>query len=151
MQKPQGTGRIVNINCKEVLIPVFPLLLFGDHSDGSRYFDATFYLKSRDLGHTLTVEDFFKQFSYQIQSVANMEKKATDSLTCVNNEGHQLIDGCLCYLYLSYVEPQFCTYCNDVMDELFITGFVISDTNLLRLVRQRLSPELLKSVVWEDE
>lgn len=148
MTKTLGTGRIANIKCAEILIPVFPNLLFGEHSDGSRFFDATFYLEKQDPSHKFSVEDFFKQFAYPIQSIANIEEKVMENLTCINAEGHQLIDGCLCYLFLSYVDSQFCIYCNDVLDELFTTGFVISDTHLITLVRNRLSPELLKQI-WE--
>lgn len=151
MTKPLGTGRIANIKCAEILIPVFPNLLFGEHSDGSRFFDATFYLEKQDPSHKFSVEDFFKQFAYPIQSIANIEEKVMDNLTCINAEGHQLIDGCLCYLFLSYVDSQFCIYCNDVLDELFTTGFVISDTHLITLVRNRLSPELLKQIWGKDE
>ncbi len=150
MPKIKGAGRIVNTKCEEVLLPVFPELRFGEHSDGSQFFDATFYLEQKDPEHKFNVEDFFTHFNYQIQSVANVINKATDSLVCINNEGHQLIDGSLCYLFLSYVDPQFCVYCNDVMDELFTTGFVISDTHLIALIKKRLSPELLKQI-WNDE
>lgn len=150
MTKPLGTGKITNIKCENPLIPVFPNLLFGDHSDGSRFFDATFYLAKQDLSNNFSVEDFFKQFAYPIQSIANTEEKAMENLTCINAEGHQLIDGCLCYLFLSYVDSQFCIYCNDVLDQLFTTGFVISDTHLITLVKNRLSPELLKQI-WNDE
>lgn len=150
MQKPQGTGKVQNIKCEEILLPVFPELLFGEHFDGSKFFDATLYLTKKDPEQKFSVEDFFKQFSYPIQSIAKIEEKAMEKLTCINNEGHQLIDGCLCYLFLSYVDPQFCIYCNDVMDELFTTGFVISDTHLIGLVKNRLSPELLKQL-WKDE
>lgn len=150
MPKPQGAGKILNIKCEEILIPVFPELHFGEHSDGSRWFDATFYLKTKVPNSILSVEDFFQQFHYPIQSIANIEQHAVEALTCINHEGHQLINGCLCYLFLSYVDPQFCVYCNDVMDELFITGFVISDTHLIALVKNRLSPELLKQI-WKNE
>lgn len=149
MPKPQGTGRIINIKCEEILLPVFPQLHFGDHVDGSRYFDATFYL-TKVPADKLSVEGFFSKFNFQIQSIAKIENKAVDKMFCINHEGHQLIDGCLCYLFLSYVDPQFCVYCNDVMDELFTTGFVISDTYLIALVKSRLSPELLKQL-WKDE
>lgn len=150
MSKIKGTGKIVNIKCEEVLLPVFPQLRFGEHSDGSQLFDATFYLEQKDPDHKLSVEDFFTNFHYQIQSIISIINKTAENLTYINNEGHQLIDGCLCYLFLSYVDPQFCVYCNDMIDELFTTGFVISDTNLMALIKKRLSPELLKQI-WKDE
>lgn len=148
MQKPKGTGKILQIKCDDILLPVFPELHFGDHSDGSRFFDATFYLEAKDPEHKFSVEDFFEQLHYQIQSIAKTE--AIENLTCINHEGHQLINGSLCYLFLSYIDPQFCIYCNDVMDNLFTTGFVISDTYLIDLVKSRLSPELLQQL-WKDE
>lgn len=150
MQKTKGAGKIKNIQCNEILIPAFPNLRFGEHFDGSNFFDATFYINTLATDHNFNVEDFFTYFNYQIQSIVELERKDMDSVVYINQEGHQLIDGCLCYLFLSYVDPQFCVYCNSVLDELFITGFVISDTNLLTLVKHRLSPELCKQI-WEDE
>jgi len=151
MPKIKGAGKIVNIKCEEVLLPVFPELRFGEHSDGSQFFDATFYLEQKDPEHKFNVENFFTLFHYQIGSVLSvLLNKDLNNLVCINNEGHQLIDGCLCYLFLSYVDPQFCVYCNDVMDELFTTGFVISDTHLIDLIKKRLSPELLKQI-WNNE
>lgn len=48
MTSPKGTGKIINIKCTEVSLPEFPNLLFGTHFDGSRIFDATYYLQSKD-------------------------------------------------------------------------------------------------------
>ena len=44
MNPIKGAGKITQFTCSEVALPEFPQLLFGNHSDGSRYFDATFYL-----------------------------------------------------------------------------------------------------------
>lgn len=150
MNPIKGTGKIVNVKCTEVPIPEFPALLFGTHFDGSRLFDATAYLTAKDPNHTLNVEDFFNKFDFQIHAIADTYSLAWEHLVYINSEGHQLINGCLCYPFLSYVDPQFCAYCNEVVDELFTVGFVVSDTHLISLVKKRLSPELLKQI-WDDE
>lgn len=134
----------------EVSLPEFPDLLFGTHADGSRLFDATNYLQSKNLSHSHSVEDFFKKFDFQIKAIAEAYEVTAQNLVYISVEGHQLINGCLCYPFLSYVEPQFCAYMNGVMDELFTTGTVISDTHLITLVKKRLSPELLKQL-WNDD
>lgn len=51
-------------------------------------------------------------------------------------------------LFLSYVDPQFCAYINEIIDEMFVTGVVVSDTHLISLVKKRLPPELLKQI-WD--
>lgn len=145
----KGIGRVLNIECTEIILPEFPELLFGTHVDNGRYFDATNYLKIKDPENKLSVEDFFQKFDFQIQAITHTYELAEEELVTINTTGHQLINGYLCYPFLSYVNPQFCVYINDVMDELFSTGTVISDTHLITLVRQRLTPELLKQL-WDD-
>lgn len=150
MSQIKGTGKIVNVKCTETPLPEFPALLFGTHFDGRRFFDATTYLTAKALARSLNVEDFFNKFDFQIRAIANTYSLAWEHLVVINNEGHQLINGCLCYPFLSYVDPQFCTYCNEVVDELFTTGLVVSDTHLISLVKKRLTPELLNQI-WDDE
>lgn len=147
-----GTGSTVNIQCKETPLPEFPNLHFGTQSDGSRLFDATSYIQQQPLlvSKALSVEDFFKKFDFQIKAIAKTYNLPFDKLVRMNQEGHQLIYGCLCYLFLSYVDPQFCAYTYEVMDEMFTTGVVISDSYLTTLVKRRLSPELYKTI-WENE
>lgn len=146
---PKGTGIVTNLKCTEISIPEFPELLFGTHADSGRFFDATHYLKIKDPNNKLSVEDFFLKFDFQIKAIANTYNLQIDKLVLINQEGHQLINGCLCYPFLSYVDPQFCAYMNEVVDEMFITGTVISDTHLISLAKKRLSPELLKQI-WDD-
>ena len=74
MNPIKGTGKITQFTCSEIALPEFPKLLFGNHSDGSRYFDATFYLQEKDPNHTLSVEGFFKNFHFQIQAIAIIYK-----------------------------------------------------------------------------
>ena len=135
MTSPKGTGKIINIKCTEVSLPEFPNLLFGTHFDGSRIFE-------------LSIEDFFHKFDFQIKAIAETYKLPLEKLVSINTEGHQLIDGCLCYPFLSYVDPQFCAYINEIIDEMFVTGVVVSDTHLISLVKKRLPPELLKQI-WD--
>ena len=48
MNPIKGAGKITQFTCSEVALPEFPQLHFGNHSVGSRYFDATFYLQEKD-------------------------------------------------------------------------------------------------------
>lgn len=149
MNAVKGTGKILNIKCTDVALPEFPQLLFGTHFDGSRIFDATNYLQQKDPSNKLSVEDFFEQFRFQINAIAKTYDIPADKLVYINVEGHQLIDGCLCYPFLSYVDTQFCAYINEMMDELFVNGVVISDSHLIALVKKRMSPELYQQL-WKD-
>lgn len=150
MKPIKGAGKIVNIECSDIALPEFPKLLFGNHSDGSRYFDATIYLQEKDPNKELSVERFFQQFNFQIKAIADTCNLQQNTLVLINNKGHQLINGHLCYPFLSYVDPQFCVYINEIMEELFINGFVISDTHLVTSVKHRLTPELWKRI-WDND
>lgn len=149
MPPVQGAGRIINIQCTDVSLPEFPHLLFGTHVDGSRLFDATNYLQNKAPNSKLSIEDFFIKFDFQIKAIANTYRIAIDQLVAINMKGHQLINGCLCYLFLSYVDPQFCAYINEIIDELFVNGTAVSDTHLIQLARKRFTPELLQEI-WND-
>ncbi len=149
MTDVKGTGKIINIKCAEVAIPEFPNLLFGTHFDGIKLFDATSYLQKTQSNSKLSVEDFWEKFKFQIDAIAKAYELSADKLVYINVEGHQLIDGCLCYPFLSYVDPQFCAYLYERMDELFSNGYVVSDTQLLSAIRKRLSLELIKQL-WND-
>lgn len=142
-----GMGKISNVKCTQIALPEFPNLLFGTYFDGRTIFDATNYLTHKDPEHKLSVEDFFAKFSFQIKSIAQAYSIPMESLVIINRDGHQLIDGSLCYPFISYVDPNFCAYMNEVVDELFTTGVVISDTHLVSLVRKRFSQELLKQIL----
>lgn len=148
MSTIKGTGTVINVLCNDTPLPEFPNLHFGTLNDGTRLFDATYLIKQQNPDNTLSVEDFFKKFDFQIQAIAKTYNLSVENLVRVNNQGHQLIYGCLCYPFLSYIEPQFCTYMNEVVDEMFTTGMVISDSYLTTLVKRRLSPELYKAI-WD--
>ena len=105
-------------------------------------------LHIKDPDNKLSIEDFFHKFDFQIKAIAETYKLPLEKLVSINTEGHQLIDGCLCYPFLSYVDPQFCAYINEIIDEMFVTGVVVSDTHLISLVKKRLPPELLKQI-WD--
>lgn len=145
----KGTGAVVSIVCQDTPLPEFPNLHFGTDKDGRRLFDATAYLQQLNPANTLSVEDFFKKFEFQIQAIAKTYSLPVNGLVHINQQGHQLIYGCLCYPFLSYVDPQFCAYINEVIDEMFTTGIVVSDSYLTALVKRRLSPELYKTI-WDD-
>lgn len=150
MKSLMGTGKVVQTTCNEVSIPEFPKLLFGTHIDGSRFFDATEYLLSKDPAKKLSVEDFFEKCNFQIQSVANTYEIKPAEIVLINKSGHQLINGAFCYPFLSYVDPQFCAYMNEVMDELFTRGVVLSDTKIIELAKERITPELAKNI-WNGQ
>ena len=81
MTSPKGTGKIINIKCTEVSLPEFPNLLFGTHFDGSRIFDATYYLQSKDPDNKLSIEDFFHKFDFQIKAIAETYKLPLEKLS----------------------------------------------------------------------
>ena len=66
-----------------------------------------------------------------------------EKVCVLNHEGHILIEGSLVYLFLSYTNPEFLAWVFDRMDELFATGFSVSDSYLLATARRRLPDDVL--------
>lgn len=137
------SGNTIDLKCEEVLIPEFPALMWGTRPDGTAFFDATAYLASLN-NPSFTVEDFRARYGRQIEAIAQVHSLAPDDLFCTNREGHHLINGHLCCPFLSDIDPQFCAYCYDSIYNLFVNGFVLSDSTILHMALERLTPELLQ-------
>lgn len=142
-----GAGKVINVTCKEARLPEFPVLMFGTHIDGSLLFDATNYLSSQ-YPKSLSVQGFFKAFEHSINSIATTLQISESQLVYINQDGHHLLDSCLLWPFIAYCDPKFCVYIADMLDELFSNGFVVSDSNLVRLCL-RLPADVLKKIADE--
>lgn len=140
------TDQEVVVQCTEIALPEFPDLKFGDHPDGSRYFDATAYLSAHPSDKIPDPELFLRHILPLSQSLVQAGYLTSEQIANKGIDGHQLINGYFCYLFLSFVDPQFYAYINESIDEMFTTGIAVSDTRLIALVKKRLSPELLKQI-----
>jgi hypothetical protein len=142
---PNISGKPTDLTCTEQAFPEFPELLFGNSPDnGDMYFDATEYLKSKDL--SIKVTDFFDQCKNQIKSLQQSYLIKEKDICKINRKGNFLIDSNFVYLFISFVEPDFLAYLNDRIHELFNSGYCISDSNLLRMAQERLDESSLKAI-----
>lgn len=137
-------GNIIDLNCSERLFPEFPELLFGRQPDGEAiYFDASNFAKSKKLSAS-TVDNFLKSYSVPIDAVVRTAQLNEATVCRMNREAHVLLDSSLLYLFISFVEPRFLIYMFDRMDELFSTGFCVSDSYLVNKTLSRIPMEVLK-------
>lgn len=143
---PKISGNPLNITCTEQSIPEFPELLFGTTIEKGKVFDATLYLQKKN-NSSLKIEDFFKQFDFQINSLVQAYSIKENEICFINKEGHLLIDDSLTYLFISFVEPSFCAYICERIHELFTQGVCISDSSILNLAKNRLSSEMLAKII----
>ena len=134
------SGAPINLTCTEPGFPEFPTLLFGTIEGVATYIDTTQYLKNFQ---GLNVLSFLKAYEAPIQALVTANNIDPDKVCVYNHEGHILIEGSLVYLFLSYTNPDFLAYIFDRMDEMFTTGFCVSDTYLLAAARRRLPAEVL--------
>ena len=137
------SGNPVNITCTEHSFPEFPNLLFGQIEKTS-YFDASAYLQNSHP--EIKLEDFMSVCEPFILRLLKSYEMKSEKAFVVNNDGHILIDGALCYLFLSYVEQDFLAYVFDRIYEVFANGFTVSDTFLAHNAAKRLSKEVLDMV-----
>lgn len=138
-------GKQTNIICKEQAIPEFPHMLFGGANDGISYFNATLYLQNTKSSSS--VEDFLTQYQVQIEALANAYEIKPENICIQNNEGHFLIDGSLCYLFIAFVDPNFLAYMMDRINDMFVHGFCVSDTYVFGLAKRRLPKEALQAII----
>jgi hypothetical protein len=143
------SGKPLNLTCNEQAIPEFPEMLFGTSSeDGVTYFDATVYIQKKQS--SLNVKDFFRDYKPQIESLCNAYQTIDrDNICKLNTKGHLLIDSTFLYLFISFVEPDFLAYMCEQINDLFISGICISDTQIVRLSK-KLPKDILRRII-EDE
>lgn len=134
------------MKCEKVLFPEFPNLRFGKTFENHDWLvDATILIQSSsETG--LSIEGFFQKFDYQIQAMYKSRGINPNAPALVNQDGHHIIHGCLCFLLVQYTDPQFVVYCDAVINDLLTTGFVMSDSTLISYVSKRLTPDVLVSI-----
>ncbi|MDR1090953.1 MAG: hypothetical protein LBL79_07740 [Prevotella sp.] len=147
---PNLSGKPIDLKCTELAIPEFPDLLFGTSSENGTFFDATAYIQKKQP--SLNGNDFFKDYKAQIESLCEVYQiENKDDICKLNTEGHLLIDGTFLYLFISFVEPDFLAYMCERMDNLFTTGFCISDTLIYNLAKHRLPGESLEKITENEQ
>lgn len=147
---PKITGKPIQLTCTELAFPEFPALLFGNKTDnGNSFFDATLYIQNKNLA--ITVLDFFRKYEEPIQALINSYGIEEDQVCVLNQEGHYLIDGNLTYLFISFVEPDFLAYICDRIQDLFTTGFCVSDTYLVQTAKNRLTKNVLEAMIENEQ
>lgn len=145
---PDLSGEPINLKCDEQALPEFPELLFGTSIENSTFFDATLYIQKKQP--SLKINDFFKHFEYQIKSLSKTYQLSDSDICRLNKEGHILIDGSLTYLFISFVEPDFLAYICERINDLFVTGICVSDTQIRNMAQHRLSKEILEQMIENE-
>lgn len=147
---PKITGKPIQLTCTEPAFPEFPALLFGNKTDnGNSFFDATAYIQNKNL--TINALDFFYKYEEPVKTLMSTYEIEEDQVCVLNQEGHYLIDGNLTYLFISFVEPDFLAYICDRIHELFTTGFCISDSYLLQTAKNRLTKDVLETIIENEQ
>lgn len=139
-------GQTINLTCTEHLFPEFADLLFGTHTDGSVYFDASAFADSKGLGPS-AVDAFFNAYSTPINAIISLSELRPADICTRNPEGHLLIESSLTYLFISFVEPRFLLYMMDRMNELFSQGITVSDTYLVTKMKSRIPKEVIMKLM----
>lgn len=129
MKKTIGSAVNQTINCTQQIYPE-PNLLFGGETSDNLYFDATAYIKSFEEFKDKSVEDFFDKFSFIINSFCESYEIPLDKMVLVNTDGHQLLAGCLSFIFIGYMDISFLSYMNDRINDLCGYGFAVSDNYL---------------------
>ena len=137
-------GKSTALQPSEHSFPEFPDLLFGVTVEGTSFFDATDYLQK--MQSPASVADFFEQYKAPIASLVDSYGIREDEVCMLAPNKHLIVDGNLVYLFISFVQPEFLAYMCDQMQQLFTTGFCVSDTFIYNLAKTRLSKEVLQEI-----
>lgn len=127
------------ILCDTVKFREFQELLFGTSQEGVQYFDSTAYIQAKGDIKKHNVQTFRASFIHWENSLREAYKINKPDMYVVNEkDGHILIDESLALLFISYIDPKFGVYMLQRAEEMFLNGFVLSDTLLTVMANSRL-------------
>lgn len=115
----------------------FPDLLFGEANHGN-CFNATHYLEKKGDKEKHSVNDFCLQFSFWINVFSDHYSVPIDEMVFQESDStNVLMDESLAILFAAYVDENFAVHLVTRIEEMFISGFVLSDTALVSIVKSR--------------
>ena len=117
-----------------------PDMLFGEVM-GVSVFNASAYL--RNTKSEKTIDCFKQEKSEVINEYAKILELDVDQFFLQDDT---LVRGELALLFISYVSASFNIYCNVIMDELLLNGFVVSDRYLTITAARRLSKKVFEEL-----
>lgn len=139
------SGKAYDIVCQERSLPEFPEMLFGVSNDnGLMYFNASAYLKSKRQDLKLT--DFFDHYKAPVEALQEAYSFKDDEVCRINRAGDFLIEVEFIYLFICFTDHQFMGYINERMNDLFTTGFTVSDTYLFESCKNRFTSDVIESM-----
>lgn len=126
------------ILCTTVKYIEFPELLFGTSPEGNGYFDATAYIQAKgDTTHSVSIfRTAFLHWESALSKAYNVPRN--DFYVTSKQTGHILIDEVLALLFVSYIDPYFCPFILDRIEEVLLNGFSVSDMLIRTLAKDRL-------------
>lgn len=136
--------KTAKVRCSEIMISEFPQMLFGTYNK-RKVFDASFYLTSKNLTEQHFL-NFLKVFDFQIKVILHFYNIKEEDAFILNEEKHVLVDGSLCYQFISYCDPNFLPWVYQRIEELMKTGITVSDTFVLQQTMARFSREFIDKV-----
>lgn len=138
------SGKTLNFICDKPLCPEFPDLLVGFNTTEGYFFDPSLYLQKNNIAWDCN--QFGMAYDHQIKTLMQHYSVDQKNLCRLDAKGNMVFNSILVYLFLSFVRPSFLAYCTERIDELFQNGFSVSDTSLMDLAANRLTPDLLASL-----
>lgn len=138
------------LECKEVLLPAFPELHFGDIAEDLTVFDSTAYYQERGLDE-IDYRTFQRINKRYIESFIQYGEAKVSELFFLNKDGHILMNKELTFIFLAFAAPIFATYFNGLLGDLMANGVAYSDGYIMSLVTQRIPTNILKQIIEERE
>lgn len=136
------------IKCEEVKYAEFPDLLTGTDEEGNRYADMSRFIEKKGKTGEHNEKMFQMHFFFWINAFCKaygMDRE--DAVIREELTGHMLVAEPLELLLIAYVDSDFGMYMLERMEELFLNGFVLSDSRILSLVQTRFNANQLHELL----
>lgn len=138
------------LECKEVLLPAFPELHFGDITEDVTVFDSTAYYQERNLDE-IDHRIFQRVNKKYIESFVKYSEVDKSSLFFTNKDGHVLMNKELTFMFLAFAEPMLATYFNGLLGDIMANGVAYSDGYIMNMAAQRIPTDVLRQIIDERE
>lgn len=138
------------LECKEMLLPAFPQLHFGDINEDLTVFDSTAYYKEQEL-EEIDYRTFQRINKRYIESFIQYGAIERSELFFLNQDGHILMNKELAFLFLAFATPMIVTYFNGLLGDLMANGVAYSDGYIMSLASQRIPTNILKQIIEDRE
>lgn len=134
------------LDCKDILLPAFSNLMFGNIHEGLDVFDSTEFYSAMNIAE-IDYKTFQRINKRYLEGLIRNAGLNTSELFFANADGHILMNKEFTFLFLAFAVPDLASYFNGLLGEIMAEGVAYSDDFVVSLAAQRIPTDILQRIV----